>query len=100
MFKHRPGVQPVDHSHKDDNFKRKSKQAAGGGGGLKTCLKWTFVLSFLCELQASSAADGFSPPPSCNRTRQVLTQKKGIIEDGPGSTNYTGNRDLVLVNRY
>ena len=100
MFKHRPGVRPVElHSHKDDNFKRKSKQAAGGGGGLKTCLRWTFILSFLCELQAISTADGFHPPPSCNRTRQVLTQKKGIIEDGPGSTNYTGNSDLVLVNR-
>ena len=100
MFKHRPGVRPVElHSHKDDNFKRKFKQAtAGGGGGFKTCLRWTFVVSFLCELQAISTAGGFHPPSSCNRTRQVFTQQQGTIEDGPGSSNYTGNPDLVLIN--
>ena len=77
------------HSHKDDNFKRKSKQSRGGG--LKTCLTWTFLLSFLCSLLVLSSASGFPPPASCNRTRQVLTQHQGSIEDGPGSTNYTGS---------
>ena len=64
---------------------------------MKTCLTWIFLISFLCELEVSSSASGYQPPPSCNRTRQVLTQHQGTIEDGPGSTNYTGNRDTDLA---
>ena len=94
MFKPSPGVRPVElHSQKDDNFRRKSKQTGGGCGGFKTCLTWTFGLSFLCWLQVISSASGSQPPPSCNRTRQVLSHLQGNIEDGPGSTNYTGNPD-------
>ena len=92
MSVHSPGELPVElHTHKDDNFKRKSKHRKAAGQTVSSFLSslfFTFVVSFLLEFPAVNSVSG---PVPCNRTRQVLAEQSGSIEDGPRSTNYTGN---------
>ena len=92
MSKHSPGELPVElHSHKDDNFKRKPSAS------LLSCL---FLIFLWVVLEAGCVAARYSVP--CNRTRQVLTEEHGSIEDGPKSSNYTGEtprtfRGVIVV---
>ena len=86
MSKHSPGEVPVEvHSHKDDNFKRKSQPREA------VCLL-VILLVTVSEVRCVSARS--SVP--CNRTRQVLTEEYGSIEDGPSSSNYTGQKSSRL----
>ena len=83
-----PGVLHIElHCHKDDNFKKKFA-VPRGPTRFQTCLFISFVASFLFELRSVSCA---RQPVPCNRTRQVLTEEYGSIEDGPRDSNYTGN---------
>ena len=98
MSKHSPGELPVElHSHKDDNFKRKPSAREVGGPSLLSCL---FLIFLVVVLEDRCVAARYSVP--CNRTRQVLTEEHGSIEDGPKSSNYTGEtrrtwRGVIVV---
>ena len=85
-------VTPGPHfSHKDDNFKRKTKMPQSViNEVLQVISVLIIVLISVSFVDVSEARTLLSHVTACNRSRQVLTDLSGTISDGPSYLNYTG----------